>query len=398
MSTLGRVIAHVPRSGSTWVERSRSIIAIVLESTGLLLLIGLGVAYFALGFPTVATAYWVFAGLLVLNVLTGVVFRKITVAKFNAMTLMLVMPYVLMFVFGGFTPLGVSAGVISLLSPIIAMLLVKREKAVPWIIGAVAGIVVMIFLQPYAAQNDPGIPSDVANVFITIHVALFLLTVSGLSFIVTGRLEEANKRADRLLLNVLPEPIAERLKDRPETIADSHPEVTVLFADIVDFTAMSSEAQPEEVVEMLNTVFSELDQLAATHGLEKIKTIGDAYMVAGGIPTPMRNHTGAVVAFAQDLLQVIEHRRAWNDQPIRMRVGIDTGPVVAGVIGRQKFIYDLWGNVVNTASRMESNGLSNVIQVTESVYEKLKDTHAFERRPPIEVKGKGMMTTYLLKV
>ncbi len=112
----------------------------------------------------------------------------------------------------------------------------------------------------------------------------------------------------------------------------------------------------------------------------------------------MRNHTEAVVAFAKDLLEVIERRRAWDDQPIRMRVGIDTGPVVAGVIGRQKFIYDLWGNVVNTASRMESNGLSNVIQVTESVYEKLKDTHAFERRPPIEVKGKGMMTTYLLQV
>lgn len=398
MSTLNRVIAHVPRSGSTWLERSRSIIAIAFETTGLLLLIGLGIGFFSIGFTTVATVYWVFATLLVLNVLTGVVFRRIELAKFNAMTLMLVMPYVLMFHFGGFTPLGVSAGVLSLSSPIIAMLLVKRERAVPWIIGAAAGIVVMIFLQGYAAQNDPQIPSDVANLFVAIHVALFILTVSGLSFIVTGRLEEANRRADHLLLNVLPEAIAERLKDHPEIIADSHPEVTVLFADIVDFTTMSAGVEPEKVVTMLNGVFSELDQLAAKHGLEKVKTIGDAYMVAGGIPNPMRNHTEAVLDFATELLDALERWRAWNDEPIRMRVGVDTGPVVAGVIGRQKFIYDLWGDVVNTASRMESNGLTNVIQVTESVYQKLRDTHTFEERPPIDVKGKGMMTTYLLKV
>lgn len=212
-----------------------------------------------------------------------------------------------------------------------------------------------------------------------------------------NEIDEARKQADLLLLNILPAPIADRLKQKPEVIADGYSEVTILFADIVDFTRLSSHANPAEVVRVLNEIFSDLDDLAKRHGLEKIKTTGDGYMVAGGLPVTREDHCDAVVSFALDMLDRIKRHQAWNHEPIHLRVGIDTGPVVAGVIGRHKFIYDLWGDAVNTASRMESNGLVDVIQVTEAVKRKMDGKYTFEQREPINIKGKGQMVTYLLR-
>ncbi|MFN2254322.1 MAG: adenylate/guanylate cyclase domain-containing protein, partial [Candidatus Promineifilaceae bacterium] len=171
----------------------------------------------------------------------------------------------------------------------------------------------------------------------------------------------------------------------------------VIYADIVDFTTLSSGADPVEIVNLLNDIFSSFDDLAAKHGLEKIKTIGDAYMVAAGIPEPRPDHAEAITEFALDMLDVVENYAGFHGEPIRLRVGINTGPIVAGVIGRQKFIYDLWGDAVNVASRMESNGLANQIQVTEAVKEKLDYRYRFQERDPIYIKGKGMMVTYLLQ-
>jgi guanylate cyclase len=214
---------------------------------------------------------------------------------------------------------------------------------------------------------------------------------------VIQQVDAARRRADGLLLNVLPAPIAGRLKRSPTTIADGFDEVTVLFADIVNFTAMSATADPVEVVNFLNDLFSGFDDLAAKHGLEKIKTIGDAYMVAGGLPTPRPDHCQAVVAFGLDMLEAARRCPAWYGEPVRLRVGVNTGPVVAGVIGRRKFIYDLWGDTVNTASRMEANGLVDVIQVTAAVRDKLAGQYTFEERPPMAIKGKGEMVTYVLR-
>jgi guanylate cyclase len=214
---------------------------------------------------------------------------------------------------------------------------------------------------------------------------------------VIQQLDAARRRADALLLNILPAPIADRLKRNPTTIANSYDEVTVLFADIVNFTGMSAQADAADVVNFLNGIFSQFDDLAAQHGLEKIKTIGDAYMVAGGLPTPRPDHCQAVIAFGLDILQVLKGCKAWHGQPVQMRIGVNTGPVVAGVIGRRKFIYDLWGDTVNTASRMESNGLVDVIQVTEAVRNKLAGQYTFEERPPMTIKGKGEMVTYVLR-
>jgi class 3 adenylate cyclase len=202
-------------------------------------------------------------------------------------------------------------------------------------------------------------------------------------------LQAEQERSEQLLRNVLPGPIADRLKGGEEVIADGFPEVTVLFADLVDFTRRSNHSSPERVVQVLDDLFSALDQLAERHGLEKIKTIGDAYMVVGGLPEPQPDHAQAVAEMALAVREEVPRHRDPDGRPLAVRIGIDTGPVVAGVIGRRKFSYDLWGDTVNTASRMESRGVAGCIQVTERTYRRLRDRYRFQRRGPIPVKGKG---------
>jgi class 3 adenylate cyclase len=204
------------------------------------------------------------------------------------------------------------------------------------------------------------------------------------------------ERSEQLLLNVLPAPIAARLKQTEGVIADGFPDVTVLFADIVDFTRRSDRLAPEQVVQALNDLFSVFDQHARQRGLEKIKTVGDAYMVVGGLPDPRPDHAHAVAEMALAMREEVARRTDPGGQPLAVRIGIDTGPVVAGVIGTSKFSYDLWGDTVNTASRMESQGVAGCIQVTARTYERLKDGYRFERRGPIPVKGKGEIVTYFL--
>ena len=201
---------------------------------------------------------------------------------------------------------------------------------------------------------------------------------------------------EELLLNILPSPIAQRLKRAESTIADSFANVTVLFADLVNFTEYSAQIPPTKLVELLNKIFSKFDLLAEKHGLEKIKTIGDAYMVVGGLPTPRRDHAEAIAEMALEMQREITRFKGLDGEPFCLRIGINTGPVVAGVIGAKKFTYDLWGDTVNVASRMESHGAAGRIQVTTATYEYLKEKYLFEQRGATPVKGKGEMITYWL--
>jgi class 3 adenylate cyclase len=207
----------------------------------------------------------------------------------------------------------------------------------------------------------------------------------------------AQEQSERLLLNILPQAIAERLKQEQHTIADSFEEVTVMFADIVDFTELSARISPKELLKRLNEIFSTFDRLAQRHGLEKIKTIGDAYMVVGGLPTPRADHAEAIAEMALDMQHEISRFKRDEAEPFLIRIGINSGSVVAGVIGLNKFIYDLWGDTVNTASRMESQGIPGYIQVTATTYERLRGKFLFEERGVLHVKGKGDMNTYFLK-
>jgi class 3 adenylate cyclase len=288
-------------------------------------------------------------------------------------------------------------GIWGMLVPLASSLFLSRRNTL-MLLGIF--IVAVIFAVAFDAEFQKAAPPvPVAFTFANsiLNISLVSTMFVALNLYLVAPLDQAREQADQLLLNILPAPIAAQLKRSSNTIADAHSEVTVLFADIANFTQMSAHADPMDVVNLLNHIFSDFDGLAAKHGLEKIKTIGDAYMVAGGWPTPRADHAEAIVEMALDMLDALKNHRAWNGQPIRMRVGINTGPVVAGVIGRHKFIYDLWGDAVNTASRMESNGTADMIQVTESSYQKLRNRYHFEQREPIFVKGKGEMVTYWLK-
>lgn len=210
------------------------------------------------------------------------------------------------------------------------------------------------------------------------------------------QLQREQEKSERLLLNILPKPIADRLKQEQGIIADSFNEVTVLFADIVGFTKLSSYTPPTELVIILNDIFSALDELVEKHNLEKIKTIGDAYMVVGGVPTPRPDHAEAIADLALDMQQAIGRLNITNSTPLTFRIGIHTGPVVAGIIGVKKFSYDLWGDTVNLASRMESHGQAGCIQVTHETYSLLKGRYEFEARGLTPVKGIGDLLTYFL--
>jgi class 3 adenylate cyclase len=211
-------------------------------------------------------------------------------------------------------------------------------------------------------------------------------------------IENKNRENEELLLNVLPAPIANRLRGGEQGIADGFAEVTVVFADLVGFTEMSSEMPPGDVVSLLNGLFTRFDEAAHDLGIEKIKTVGDAYMAVCGMPVQVPDHAARMVRMAIRMVHITREHAMEHKVSMKLRVGINSGPVVAGVIGKSKYIYDLWGDTVNLASRMESGGVPDMIQVTRPVYEKLKDEFIFEARGPIEVKGKGSVEAWLLKM
>ena len=210
-------------------------------------------------------------------------------------------------------------------------------------------------------------------------------------------LTQEREKSEKLLLNILPEAIAEQLKQNSQAIAYRFDAVTILFADIVNFTGLSAAIDPTELVSLLNQIFSEFDQLAEKYGLEKIKTIGDAYMVVGGVPNPMTHHAAAIADMALDMQAAIGQYQRSDGSSFQLRIGIDTGPVVAGVIGMKKFSYDLWGDAVNLASRMESHGEPGRIQVTEAIYQCLGDRYRFLPRGTVSIKGLPNMSTYWLE-
>jgi len=348
------------------------------------------VTYLFLDLPVSAAIPFAYVVISVASLVALARTKRYRVFRTTQLALLLALPFALQWSLGGFIP---SSGVAlwALTCPLGALTFASTRQAVPWFFAYLTLIAVSLVLEPVLTPAE--IPETVEVAFLALNVTgVSLTTYLLLQYFVRER-EREHERSERLLLNVLPEPVAMRLKRDEGVIADRFEHAAVLFADIVDFTPISAEIPPHEVVELLDAVFSDFDDLAERYGLEKIKRIGDAYMVASGVPTPRPDHVRAVADMALAMRDVASSHR----EGLGLRIGIDAGPGVAGVIGRHKFIYDLWGDTVNTASRMESHGVPGEIQVTERVVAALADGYVLEPRGTVEIKGKGAMPTWFLR-
>jgi adenylate cyclase len=335
--------------------------------------------------------------------------RRYGFFRASQLLLMLLLPFLLQWSLGGYVASS-AVSLWALVSPLAAVMFLGADRAFRWFIAFVALTAVSGALEPYLG----GIPGDIPDPLRTLFFVLNITGTTVTTFLVLRYFVQQRDRArvaldgehrllilergksERLLLNVLPRPIAERLKAGEVIIADAFPEVTVMFADIVGFTPLAEQLPPGQVVTVLNELFTAFDEMADRRGLEKIKTIGDAYMVAGGLPEARADHVEAVADMALAMREEAARHEIDPGRPLSLRIGLDVGPAIAGVIGRRRFIYDLWGDTVNTASRMESHGVPGAVQVTQRVYQRLRGRYRFEQRGPISVKGKGSLTTYLL--
>lgn len=336
-------------------------------------------------------------------------FRRFEYFTFTQLVMLLVMPFFMQWIIGGFTASSGIAGW-GVLAPVGALMILGTRQSTPWFL-LFGGLIVFSWMtnDMFMSYALP-IPRHTQMLF-------FLTNIGGVATIlyllmryfetqkerVLRELDRKNddllieqERSDRLLLNILPKSVADRLKQNEQRIADRYDSVTIMFADLVDFTRISAGMAPDDLIDLLSQVFSRFDELTEKYGVEKIKTIGDAYMVVSGAPERRQDHAEVMANLAIDMQQALIELAAASGKTLMMRIGINSGPVIAGVIGNTKFSYDLWGDTVNMASRMEHYGLSNVIQVTEDTYHLIGDKFRFEKREPIMVKGKGRVQSYFL--
>lgn len=334
--------------------------------------------------------------------------------RHTQLALFLFMPFVAQWSIGNFiTASGVSLW--GLLAPIGAILFCGVRESIAWFAAYIFMTMLSGFFDYYLADAM----LKPANLAVPIRTSVFFfvlnfIAVSSIVYLLlrfstlekekaARRLDEAHRllqieqeRSEKLLLNILPGPIAERLKNSSQTIADGFSDVTVMFADIVNFTRVAEGLTPQQVFAMLNRIFSSFDELAEKYGIEKIKTIGDAYMVAGGLNTAQASYSEAIADMAIDMRDLLHRDFNVNQLHLEVRIGIGTGPVVAGVVGKKKFIYDVWGDTVNIASRITSEGIPGMIQVDETTYRRLQEHYEFEAPQTLYLKGKGNMPVYRL--
>jgi guanylate cyclase len=290
----------------------------------------------------------------------------------------------------------------SFICPIGALLFAEYKQSPRWLIAYLALIVISGIIHPYIYKTN-NLPEWIVTAFFVLNIG----AVSSIAFVLlhyfVGQKELAYRllhieqgRSESLLLNVLPQEIAARLKDGEQNIADYYPSVSILFADLVGFTPLTSQLSPSEMVQILNKIYSHFDMLIEKSGAEKMRTIGDSYMIASGLPRLRMDHAQILARLALEMNRYIAQLPPVGDQYLSFRIGINSGPVIAGVIGQKKFAYDAWGDTVNIASRMESHGVPGKIQITQATYELIKNDFICEPGGLIEVKGKGMMEIWFL--
>ena len=314
----------------------------------------------------------------------------------------LLAPTVSMAFVGGFVGSG-AVGLWGILAPLGALIFDGARAGVRWFVAFVGVFLASGLVGELAGGGRSILPAWFESTMVALNVTVGGAVVFLLLVLFVRQREEAladlrieQDRAESLLLNILPRSIADKLKADTATIADQFAAASILFADVVDFTPLSDRLQPAEVVGILDHLFTHFDLLAERYEVEKIKTIGDCYMVAAGVPTPRPDHARVMALIALDMRDAMHAEDGVGHLGLEIRIGINSGPVVAGVIGRKRFLYDLWGDAVNMASRMESQGTSGQIQVTQATYELLKDEFELEPRGTVPIKGKGDVETWYL--
>ncbi|MEZ5614764.1 MAG: adenylate/guanylate cyclase domain-containing protein [Rhodocyclaceae bacterium] len=364
------------------------------------------VIYWSLGPQLSSNLPFAFQILLAVNLAIYLKWGNFDFFRMSQLSLFLFFPFVVQWSIGNF----ISASGITiwgLLAPVGAILFMGTREAFAWFIAYLFLLAMSGFFDFHLASTEIStkqpIPIQTAVVFFALNFAAVSTIVFLLLRFATqekqkaqARMDEAHRllqieqeRSERLLLNILPGSVAERLKNSNQTIADGFADVTVMFADIVNFTQVAEGMAPTQVFAMLNRIFSSFDELAERHGLEKIKTIGDAYMVAGGLNDGDIDYSDAIADMALAMRDLLHRDFTVNESHLEVRIGIGTGPVVAGVVGKKKFIYDLWGDTVNIASRITSEGVPGMIQVDTVTWRRLKDRFDFHEPQTIYLKGKG---------
>jgi adenylate cyclase len=352
-----------------------------------------GCLYWAFGEKAVALTPWTYVAASIVSLAIFARNRNFAFLRTAQLVLILVLPALGTIMLGG---LEDSSSVIlwSLLAPLGAVAFDRPERAWPWFGAFVSTMVLALVLSEVVRPEGADLPSGFVQTFVVLNIVGVSLV--GMVLLVTfarGR-ESAQARVEALLLNILPEDIAQRLQAEPHAIADHFDEASILFADVVDFTPLASRLDARDVVGMLDRLFTTFDELVDRYEVEKIKTIGDCYMVAAGVPRPRPDHAQALAGLALEMKDCAH--TCLPGQDLRLRIGISSGPVVAGVIGRRRFLYDLWGDTVNMASRMESHGTSDEIQITRPTWELVRDDFITEPRGLVDVKGKGEVETWSL--
>lgn len=336
--------------------------------------------------------------------------KKFAVFRFIQFSLFLFSPFIMQWSIGNAVA---SSGVMlwALLAPIGALVVSGWRDSIPWFIAYIVMTVISGLFDYYLASgSEAGMSMKTVGVFFALNFA----TMSSIVYFLVRHfvlemdkiknqldqqhqlLAEEQKKSERVLLNVLPSSIAQRLKNHAGLIADGHADVTVMFADLVNFTQLTESLSPEQMVSLLNTIFSSFDELCEKYGVEKIKTIGDAYMVVGGLNREKANYTKDVADLALEMRQFVNDHPDLSRYRLGIHTGIATGPVVAGVIGTKRFIYDLWGDTVNVASRLTDEAVQDAIQVDRTTYNRIRHDYVFEPPATVHVKGKGEMIMYRL--
>lgn len=397
-----RLAAVVADPGTSAGETERRTTLVVASGTIALLSFVWVATYLALGRPLAAAIPFAYQVATVIGIVA--LSRRLRFAWYRAsqITMMLLLPFLLQWSLGGYAASS-AVSLWALVTALGSVFFLGTYAAMPWIALFLGLTAASALVDSWLSAGAVLLPAPVRTAFFGLNI----LGVSVTAFVIVqyfvrqrdtalSALDREHARSEGLLRNVLPGPIAERLKAGDWAIADAHPAVTVLFADVVDFTPYAERTAPADVVAVLDRIFTAFDEIADRHGLEKIKTIGDAYLLVGGLPEPRADHAATVARSALDIIAASERLAAETGLGLKIRVGIDTGPVVAGVIGRRKFSYDLWGDTVNTAARMESSGAAGRIHVTGRVEAALRADFAFEPRGMIALKGKSEIEAFYL--